>query len=892
VVATTNDPSAVPVAKTRHVAHDPVVTEVAAAGELLERDDASAQLDADLERARLGAGRVALVGGEAGVGKSSLVRAFAAGHDSEVRFLWGACEALFTPRPLGPVYDIVQALDDWSAEPLTTAAERTAFFGALLDQLRAKPRVCVFEDVHWADEATLDALKYLGRRIDTTPSLLVLTFRDDEVGAQHPLRQVLGDLPSSSTTRISLVPLSVEAVEELARRAERPARGLYEATGGNPFFVTEVLAGHGGDIPPTVRDAVLARASRLSDGGRRLLDAVAVVPGSVEISLLEELAGEDMGHLAECLSSGMLTPTGAGIGFRHELARLAIERALTPDRRISLNEAAFHALADRTADAQDLSALAHHADAAGNAEAVSRFAPAAAARASSVGAHREAAEQYARALSYHADPDGDRLSLLEQYAIETALTGRYADSVEARQQAIAIARQLGDRVRLGENLARLPQACISLGLNDLAETASREAIEILDELPPSRERAIAYGFQSYLRMLNRDNEDGVLWGERALELAVRFEDRDIEAFSLNAIGTSHLMGGQIERGRGYLRRSLDIAVEHGLHTRVANAYSMLASGLGEMYELDASESAAREYIPFAAEHDLDTGYIRSWLAATLVYLGRWDEGTALAQELLADAEISTISRLTALIALGRARARRGDPGVADVLDEALELAAPGGHLQRLGHVRAARAEAAWLAGDRGRTLEEARAVYELALEKRHLWFAGELAYWRWKCGELETAPEWIAAPYARQLAGDWAGAEASWAARGCPYEAARALAESKEEAALREALETFEGLGAAPAAQAARLALRERGATVPRGPRRSTRENPANLTARELEVLALVTDGLRNAEIADRLVLSRRTVDHHVSAILRKLDARTRGEAVATAARLGVLEDR
>src|SRR5919106_1428679 len=331
VVATTDDPSAVTLAKTRRVAHDPVVAEVAAAGELLERDDARAQLEADLEHARLGVGRVALVGGEAGVGKTSLVRAFAARHAGEVRILWGACEALFTPRPLGPVYDIVQALDDWWAEPPTTAAERTAFFGALLEELRATPAVCVFEDVHWADEATLDALKYLGRRIDTAPSLLVLTFREDEVSAQHPLRQVLGDLPSTSTTRVSLAPLSVEAVEELARRAERPARGLYEATGGNPFFVTEVLAGDGGDIPPTVRDAVLARASRLSDGGRRLLDAVAVVPGSVEISLLEELAGEDMGHLAECLSTGMLTPTGAGVGFRHELARLAIERALTPD---------------------------------------------------------------------------------------------------------------------------------------------------------------------------------------------------------------------------------------------------------------------------------------------------------------------------------------------------------------------------------------------------------------------------------------------------------------------------------------------------------------------------------------------------------------------------------
>jgi DNA-binding CsgD family transcriptional regulator/tetratricopeptide (TPR) repeat protein len=860
--------------------------------QLLERDEASAQLDADLEHAQLGVGRIVVVGGEAGVGKTSLVRAFAERHNRDVRILWGSCEALFTPRPLGPVYDIVRSLGEWPLEGPVSDADRTRLFAALLDELRSRPTVFVFEDVHWADEASLDALKYLGRRIEPSPSLLVLTFRDDEVGAEHPLRLLLGELPSGSTTRVSLSPLSPTAVEELARRAEHSAQGIYEATGGNPFFVTEVLAAGGGDVPPTVRDAVLARAARLSDPGRRLLEAVAVVPGSVEIWLAEELAGDDFGRLAECLASGMLTATGAGLGFRHELARLAIEASLAPDRRIALNEAAFEAIARQPEERQDLAALAHHADMAGNAEAVLRFAPTAAERASAVDAHREAADQYARALSYHTQHDLERLTLLEGYAAETALTGRYSDSIEARQDAIALARELDERLRLGENLARLPLASIALGLNELAEEANNEAIEILEALPPSRELAVAYVFRSYLRMLSRDNEEGVHWGRRSLELATRFGDEDTETIALNYIGTSYVMAGELAQGREYLERSLDLALERGLHQRVASAYSMLASGLGEMYELEASERAARAFIAFAGDHDLDTSYVRSWRAITLVYLGRWDEGTALAQELLNERPVSAISRITALIALGRVRARRGDPGVADVLDEALAASSEGGHLQRLGHVHAARAEAAWLAGHRERALDEARAVYDLALEKRHLWFAGELAYWQWRCGALDEATDWIAEPYALQIAGEARGAATAWTAHGCPYEAARALAESDGEEGLREALEMFEELGARPAAQHVRQALRATGAAVPRGPRPATRENPAQLTARELEVLALVAEGLRNAEIAERLVLSRRTVDHHVSAILRKLGARTRGEAVAAATQLGVLEDR
>jgi DNA-binding CsgD family transcriptional regulator len=245
--------------------------------------------------------------------------------------------------------------------------------------------------------------------------------------------------------------------------------------------------------------------------------------------------------------------------------------------------------------------------------------------------------------------------------------------------------------------------------------------------------------------------------------------------------------------------------------------------------------------------------------------------------------VNVITRITALLALGRLRLRRGDPGVDTALDEALELATWTTTVQRLGPAHAARAEAAWLAGDTQRTLAEARAVYDLAESKRHPWFTGELAYWRWRAGDQVALPEWTAVPYARQIAGDWLGAAEAWEQLGCPYEQARALADGDDDAQIA-ALAIFERLGARPMAEYIRQNMKAAGVqAIPRGPRKSTRQNPFNLTNRQLEILDLLTENLTNAEIAARLHISPKTVDHHVSAILAKLDVHSREEAATLA---------
>ena len=809
---------------------------------LIERSAALAELDGWLGDARAGQGRLVLVGGEAGVGKTSLVNEFAGGQRGATRsgaprVLWSACDALSTPQPLGPMYDLAPVLGGRVQALLSDEhPPREAVFADLLAELGRSgvESILVVEDLHWADEATLDLLRFLTRRIARAPVLILGTYRDDELSPTHPLRLLLGDLANAATVRrLRLEPLSRNAVATLAGPSGIDPEHLYTITGGNPFYVTEVLATGQSDIPATVRDAVLARAARLSAPARQALDAAAVVTPPVETWLLAEVAGCGPEQLDECVSAGMLRARPGGVEFHHELARLAISRAVPPARHSELHRRSLAALLARPHTTHDSTRLAHHAEGAGDAAAVLAHAVPAARWAAALGAHRVAGDQYGRALRFAAGlPPRELADLLERHAFECYLTNRAHEAVASQRRALDCWRAVGDPLRQGDSLRWLSRLAWFCGDNVEAERSAHEAVTLLRRLPPGPELAMAYSNLAQLRMLCDDAASTVHWGQLAIDLAESLGRNDILAHALNNVGTVEIFTDP-PSGRAKLIRSLELAKAEGMEEHVARALNNIAEITVSIHDFGQAERWLAEGLAYCTQRDLD-----SWRVSLLAVRagwhlnqGRWAAAVQDAQEVLRDPRAVPVARGQALEVTGQVRAWRGEPDGWPVLDEALALANATGEPPRWISVMAARAEAAWLAGDPGRArdvAQEALAPLAPGGDGAGGWASAELAYWCGRLGQPTVAAPDAPAPFLAQLAGDWVAAAALWRELGCPYEAACALAETGQDADMRAAHTELRRLGAQPAAAMVSRRLREMGARgLSRGPSAATRGNPA-----------------------------------------------------------------
>jgi DNA-binding CsgD family transcriptional regulator/tetratricopeptide (TPR) repeat protein len=858
--------------------------------DLLERDTDLGILDSALDEASRGVGSVVLVSGEAGIGKTSLVRQFAHNHSENARILWGACDDLTTPRTLGPFHDIAHQVGG-ALKKAVAGGQRGEVFDAVLEAVAdpTAPTVVIIEDVHWADGATLDVLKFLGRRIDRVAATLVLTYRDEEVPRNHPLVLVVGDLPASAVHRVQLAPLSMAAVEAVATRFVGSAESLYTKTRGNPFLLSEALMAPAGDVPVNVRDAVRGRAARLSPTGRAVAEMISVVPSQTERWLLDSFPEFKLEALDECLQYGLIEFNDTTAWYRHELVRGAMEESLTPPRRRELNAFVLDVLSSREADS---ARIVHHARRAHDQPAIARYAPEAARRASAAAAHTEARAHFRIAVEYSDGLDlEDQAQLLIDYAIECHFTNEEVDGLASAERALSIWRELSDTIREGEALRWLSRLHWWLGHGDQAIECGLAAVEVLTSVNRSKELAMAYSNLAQLFMLSQQSDAAEEWATKAITAARELDDQDTLAHALNNLGSTKLRVGDLD-GYALLEESLAISVRERFDDHAGRAYANLTWMNLDFRDYEAAEKHIEEGLAYARKLEIGPSiyYITAERSRLMFELGRWEQAEIDAEWVLGRPEEPGITAMPALTTLARLQVRRGDPEVDTTLQEAWRMAEPTGELQRIAPVASARAELAWLRGDTQGIHTAMADAYELGLSSQQPWIMDELAFWMWRATGTADVATRSGTPYSLQIDGDWQEAAAAWERIGCPYEQAIALLDSENPPRLLEALKIFDQLGAIPAAATLRRQLRRMGVQgVPRGPRRTTQDHPAGLTQRQVDVLKLVAEDMTNAQIADRLFVSTKTVSHHVSAILMKLEVTSRGEAAAAARDRGLL---
>ena len=847
---------------------------------LVEREVLLTRLESSLDDAQT-TGRLVLVGGEAGGGKTSLARSFVESCPDHIRILWGACDPLSTPRPLAPFQDMVAL-----AALLEEQRGKHGLLTALLDEISVNT-VMVVEDAHWADGATLDAVRFIGRRVTGTRSLVLVTYRDDEVGAGHPLRAVVGDLATAAgCERLHVPALTPDGVRALATGAELDPERLHRVTGGNAFYVTEVLAAPSWTVPLSVTDAVLARVSRLSSDARGLVDLISVAPGGLELELAAQLTDGGMAAaLDEAVERGVLVLAGSRVSFRHELARLAIEGTVAAGRRRELHARLLGAL--ETRPGSDPARLVHHAESAGDAQGVLRYAPVAAHEASARGSHREAARQLERAVAHAATlPAADLADLLFFWAEERRGFDEPGDRAELLERIVELRRQCGDARGAGVTLTLLARVLWAMGRIRDGFACAAEAVATLEPLGEGPELAFAYAGYSLQEMTAHNGHEALRWGRRAVELAERVGAPEAQLLALNAIGLAQLECFEDLEGVETLEHAARLAEAQGHDYEVGRALGNLAAALGDIRRYEQAAVYLERAISFSEERDLDgpTGHAKAELARIRFDQGRWADADELAASALRHRDVSLGIPIVALCVRGRVAVRRGEPESASHLDEAWALAHDTGDLAWIWPVAAGRAEAAWLAGRPAEIPSLVEAAFEQACAAGLRWAIGELGSWLVRARALDRLPDEAAPPYRLP----WREAAEAWRQIGCPYEHAEALADG-DEAAMRESLAILTRLGAEPAADLLRAKMRRAGVKrVPARPRASTRAAPAQLTRRQLEVLMLLERGLSNAEIAQSLFISEKTAIHHVTAILRKLGVSSRGEAAAAARKIGI----
>jgi hypothetical protein len=488
--------------------------------ELVERAAALSSLQTEFEKIANGEGHCVFISGEAGIGKTALVKAFCKQQRQKCIVYQGSCDALFTPRPLAPLYDIMWQVKSDLWRTSHTIDERSQLFLEFFHELSRQKEniIIVFEDIHWADEATLDFIKFFARRISQLRCLFIMTYRDDESNSGHSLGTVLGSLSTDLFSRIRLEPLSKQAVYKLADEKGYNRETVYRISGGNPFYVNEILASYSPGIPENVKDSVLSVYNQQEEETRKAWQICSVVPEGLELGRFAKLKSTWEG-IDRCFALKILIVKNNRVIFKHELYRRTIEASLSPFKRIELNKNILDVLLDSYEEGEDIERIVHYAKNANENEVVVKYAPVAARQAASVGAHIEASKLYLTAIEYSEGNDIDRLlEFFEAFAYECYLINQTKEAIIYAGKALKLWQEKKDVEKAGNCMRFLSRLWWFDGNRAEAEKFGKLAIEILESQPSSKPKAMALSNMSQLKMLSEDHDECIYWGTMAIEL--------------------------------------------------------------------------------------------------------------------------------------------------------------------------------------------------------------------------------------------------------------------------------------------------------------------------------------------------------------------------------------
>lgn len=864
---------------------------------LIEREQDFRLLEDIYKQVKAGEGHAVFINGESGIGKTSLLKEFRRRIDSDKNIFIGTCDALFTPRPLAPLYDIAWQMMGTEWTGLSDVSKRGELFTKFFQVLscRTETTVIIFEDIHWADEASFDFIKFFARRIDTVKCLFIITHRNDECPSIHLLRNVMGQLAPDTFTRLPLKPLSKRAVEKLATERGYNGEDVYSISGGNPFYVNEILAWYSMGVPVNIKDSILSIFNSIDEHLKELWAMLSIVPTGLETKYLRQLDESSIQTFENCFSSGILVLKDEAVGFKHELYRRTIEETLSPLKRLEFNKKILTFFLSQFEENGEIERIVHHAKNANEYDLVVKYAPIAAKQAASVGSHLEAAKLYLSAMEYYQGNDKEVLvHLYEAYANECYITNQTGEAIIYIERAYRIWSEKGEVLQLANSLRFLSRLWWFEGNRKKAEHYAKESISVLEGEAASVQKAMAFSNMSQLKMLEDDYDACILWGEKAIEMAKALDDEEIVSHALNNIGAVQMNNKETrEHGRALLNQSLAIALKNDFQELVARAFTNFGSSEAKCKAYPAALKHLEEGILFCENRDLNSwkAYMSSWLARVYLDTGEWDKAMAIAELLLDYENQPSIIRISALVIVALIKLRKGeDDVVLSYLTEAKIKAFKTMEMQRILPVVNALLEYEWLSGKAFIESDELKIAGEIIKAAKKEFEINEFSFWLFKARNVRLPEVDVLELYQFQHKDAISKATAAWQQLGVPYEEALILFEGTS-TDKKLALEKMQKLGAVAVVNKMKQQMRNEGIkNIPRGIRKSTQSNPAQLTDREMGILQLLHEGMQNKEIADKLFISPKTVDHHISSILFKLDVNSRSKAAKEAVKLGIIK--